>query len=556
MKQPRTLGSSDVFVGFLCLYLVTAGRSAPSGDAISLWEAAVNLVGRGTFAVDTPWPVNAPVGTSGHYFPVAALLAWLVHVPGALLQRALGAAAPERAPQFVVVTSQLAPLLLGALVPTLFFRLLGRLGFGPRAAALTTLLLGAATPIWVYARRPYSEILQAVCFLTFLGALLRAGDDAPARGTCLRLGLTLALLVNAKNIYLACVPGAIGHLLWRWGWRAWPATRRAPGARGLTWVTSGLAPGLLALGWYNHARWGSVLDTGYGKVTRGFWGEHPLVGLWGLFLSPGKSLFLYAPPVLLSLFGVRRLWAHRPQVAVAIALTVGPLVLIYARYLFWSGDWGWGPRYLIFALPALLIPCAELLGPAQIVAHARRPEGARAIFRAWGVWAAVLVAGAAVQAAGNAFYWDDFINISRQAQQAWLGRPDTRGDPLAPYPCFSCFEQVYPVEWLPPMQPIAGHWWLLGHKLRGDDWRVAEADAPWRRYTSLRLDIRDSYDAADIDWWPLAASSRAGGGLSVALLVCACLIAAVPVRPWIRAIRSGDRLAGPPAAAPPDAPPR
>jgi hypothetical protein len=144
----------------------------------------------------------------------------------------------------------------------------------------------------------------------------------------------------------------------------------------------------------------------------------------------------------------------------------------------------------------------------------------------------------AVQGLGNAFYWDDFINISRQGQQAWLGRPDVSGTPLAPAPCFSCFEDVYPIEWLPPMQPIAGHWWLLRHKVAGDDWRTAEGDAPWKRYTSSTQDIALSYDGTNIDWWPLGAASS--GGLAAALTALLLLLA-IPIRPWLTALRARDR---------------
>jgi hypothetical protein len=34
-----------------------------------------------------------------------------------------------------------------------------------------------------------------------------------------------------------------------------------------------------------------------------------------------------------------------------------------------------------------------------------------------------------------------------------------------------------------------------------DSWEVAEADAPWHRYTSLRLDIAGPYARARLDWW-------------------------------------------------------
>jgi hypothetical protein len=528
----RALEVSDVFVAFTCLYLLTANRSPPFGDARPMWEAAENLVRHGSLAIELRWPVNAPAGVGGRYQPVAALLAVLVHVPGALLQRVLVGVAPDRAQPFVAVTSQLAPILIGASVPAFFFRLLGRLGYTPRQAALATLLLGTGTSIWVYAHRPYSEIVQAAAFLLFLGALLEAGAR-PTMRAGLWLGLAAGALVNTKNIYFVCLPGAVGFVAWR---------LRAAGVSRRVWRTlavaaaAGFVPGLAALGLYNHLRWGSVLASGYGGVTVGFWREELWTGLWGPFLSPGKSVFLYSPPLLAALWGARRLWQNRRPVAVAVLAVVVPVVLVYARYLFWSGDWAWGPRYLVFALPALLLPVAELFAPTATAKESSAPE-ARAVSsrRAGGVAILVLgLAGVGVQCLGNVFYWDDFINISRQAQQAWLGRPDVSGTPLAPAPCFSCFEEVYGIEWLPPMQPIAGHWWLLRHKVAGDDWKVAEADAPWKRYTSTTTNLAASYDGADIDWWPLGAGQSSG--LAVAAIALLLLLA-IPLRPWLTALR-------------------
>jgi len=531
----RALECSDVFVAFACLYLLTASRSPPFGDARPMWEAAENLVRHGSLAIDLRWPVNAPAGVGGRYQPVAALLAVLVHVPGALLQRALVAAAPDRAQPFVAVTSQLAPILIGASVPALFFRLLRRLQYTARQSALTTLLLGAGTSIWVYAHRPYSEIVQAAVFLLFLGALIEGGAR-PTKRAGLWVGLAAGALVNTKNVYFACLPGAAAFLVWRV--RATGVDRRAWRPFAVA-AALGLIPGLAALGIYNDLRWGNILDSGYGRVTVGFWREEMWTGLWGPFLSPGKSVFLYSPPVLAALWGARRLWHRRRAVAVAVLAVVTPVVLVYARYLFWSGDWAWGPRYLVFALPALLLPVAELFDTAAEVKTSSLPVARDAWSRRARRAAIVVlgVAGVAVQCLGNVFYWDDFINISRQAQQAWLGRPDVSGTPLAPAPCFSCFEEVYGIEWLPPLQPIAGHWWLLRHKVAGDDWKVAEADAPWKRYTSVTPDIAASYDGADIDWWPLGAGASRGPAVAAIALL---LLLAIPVRPWLTALRRSD----------------
>jgi hypothetical protein len=511
-----------VFVGFFCLYLLFASRSAPFGDATPMWQAAENLIRHGTVAIDLRWPVNAPLGRNGQAYPVAALLAVLVHVPGALLATALTALIPARADTFVVVFSQLGPLVVGALTVALAFRLLGRLGYERRPAAWATLLLGTGTSIWVYARCPYSEIVQAACFLVFLGALVRAGDEL-SRAAFVHLGLALGLLLNAKNVYLACVPGALVFLAAR------HRARLGPLGRALGWAGVGLAPGLLALAAYNYVRWGSIANSGYEAVTGGFWSQNVLWGVWGQLLSPGKSLFLFSPALLLALAGLPRFIRRRGPVALALALTVGPVVLVYARYLFWSGDWSWGARYLVFALPALMLPAAELFDQDSSIP---RPPAGRL---ARGAIALVLAAGLAVQALGCLIRWDYFMSVAREAQEAWLGHPDRRGTVLAPYPCFSCFEEVYGVQWLPPMQPILGHWWLLRHHVAGDDWRAAAADAPWTRYTSLPLDIRESYGLAGFDWWLMAAppGRRALAGLAIGLL----LALATPIRPWRDALR-------------------
>jgi hypothetical protein len=105
-----------------------------------------------------------------------------------------------------------------------------------------------------------------------------------------------------------------------------------------------------------------------------------------------------------------------PAVALAIALTVFPLIFVYARYLFWSGDWGWGPRYLVFALPALIVPVAELVDPAT-------PPARAAALRRWrrfGLGAALL-SGLAVQGLGMAFYLGR-LHLDRPARAVHLAR--------------------------------------------------------------------------------------------------------------------------------------
>ena len=85
----------------------------------------------------------------------------------------------------------------------------------------------------------------------------------------------------------------------------------------------------------------------------------------GLVASPGKSLFLYSPIVVL---GAVPLFAHPPQgrrrldVAWPLAL-LALFVVTYAlaRGELWWGGTGWGPRYMVPLSPFLVVAAAPAL---------------------------------------------------------------------------------------------------------------------------------------------------------------------------------------------------
>src|SRR5207302_7508561 len=120
-----------------------------------------------------------------------------------------------------------------------------------------------------------------------------------------------------------------------------------------------------------------------------------LEGLYGFFLSPGKSLFLYAPIVLVGLVAVP--FAPRPQrAAVALLVALGAVnVAFYARYYQWHGDHAWGPRYLVMTIPFFALPLAPLLD---------RVRWQRALVVA-------TVAGLATSGLGVAMYFNQYFYI-------------------------------------------------------------------------------------------------------------------------------------------------
>ena len=150
---------------------------------------------------------------------------------------------------------------------------------------------------------------------------------------------------------------------------------------------------------YNLVRYGSWGSNGY-EQEAGF--STPLLdGLGGLLLSPGKSLLLYAPIVLLApvaCWALARRGGVPGRVAVLlIAGETGAGLLLNAMWWAWTGNFAWGPRLIIPLLPLLIWPVGALVdGPVRIGAA----RGRQVVVGAWvvlgGLGALVSIPGALV----------------------------------------------------------------------------------------------------------------------------------------------------------------
>lgn len=499
----RARGTFWLFGAVLFLYLFSTSRERPWGDATPIWEVADSIAYSHNLRAKTRWPLTLQNGKDGHLYGLAPLFQSVIHVPGAYLQRKISSVYPTYWQITWRFTSHLAPTFLGALACLMFFRLCRRLKVRPIAAAGSTIALAFASSVWVYSRYPYSETLQLVCFTGFFAKLLDVRERPTWREAAL-LGVWAGLLVNAKPVFLVSGLGAGVYILWelRRNWRALLLVS-------LVSLAAVLPFGAVYL-WYNWVRWGSIYFTGYGLAfagsTIGSAGtaappivphETPLIGLWGMFMSPGKSIFLYSPPLVLSLLGILRFFKRHRHIVLAMVLTILPCLYVHAQMISWAGDFAWGPRYLTFAIGVLLVPGAMLVDELLSL-------GSR--LRRWLAIAgcvAVMGFGGFVTYLGNAIYWDHYIRIETEAVQGWLGMPNQAGDgqSIPAMPCPVCFETIHHLQWVPAFNHIVGNYWLFQHLPKNHNWVEAEADAPWRRYTNLHVNIALNYARARIDWW-------------------------------------------------------
>lgn len=251
----------------------------------------------------------------------------------------------EGAPLFFVT---LTNAFVAAWVCLVFLLILRRSGLSDGWALTGTAVLAFATPLWIYARDLFGEPLFTASLLTSFYLLRRPeGSTSHRRLMFGGLATSVGILTRASFIPLAGIFAVYLVLA--------SEERHRGLTRALRYVGFCL-PGIVTLALLNQVRFGGVFTTGYHTAfDKGF--SVPLAKglLWNL-ASPYRSLFLYAPAVVLCFFGLRTFARkHRAQLWLIVAVTVY-ILIVYSGWWAWHGGWCWGPRFLVPIIPLLLIP--------------------------------------------------------------------------------------------------------------------------------------------------------------------------------------------------------
>jgi hypothetical protein len=523
IEMPRK-SSARLLVGiFIAVFFATlllGGATPPYNDGKQIFDHAENIVYRGELATT--------VAPGIKFYSPRPLFDSLIHVPSVALRRLLGAHFSSADSQIRVLTSHFAPAALLATTVILCARFLLQSGVSAGVVSIVSIMLAFSTMLFVFGRVVWSDIVQAFAFWGYFAALLSVIRD-PSRRRALVLGIWTGVLVNSKYLFVLSVVGGTAFALLQT--RSLGLRRQAALAG---WVALAALPFAFPIAWFNYLRSGGIFHAGYAEEP---FQEALVWGLYSLFFSFGKGFFIYNPVLAFSFkssvtLPTRFWWA--------VLATCGPVILLYSKYSNWGGDWSWGPRYIIFLVPVLMIPLAMWL---QSLWGSRRKVALGAVM-------GVAALGIFIQLLGAGVYWDHFIRLSQAATRQWLGSPNRAGAYTPPRGdhCDPCFEDLHGHTYLPSFQPIEGHYWLLKNAIKGTSWDDAIKDAPWHRYTSLPLDTtRRWFPWPPIDWWYLGWTGKlalAGKLLFVALL----LGTGLGVTLWIQGLRRWSRQPQAPAA--------
>lgn len=243
--------------------------------------------------------------------------------------------------------------------------------FSDRISMIVALLFGLCTIVFPYSKTYFRDSL-AMFFLSclwFFATAIRFGrDDQPtAKTVLLWLGFVLSgvLGVLSKNTILIAIPVLLFEIAFfkKANISSWISIFKKRSA--IKWIILIFfilvllfwflgVPKIPFLARFSPAYYGSL-------VTFFFTTPHPylLQALTGPLISPGKSIFIFSPILILSLITLfsrfKTSWSAWTYL----------ILLIIAQSLFYDDEWAghvnWGLRFVIPAIPPLILSIAPLI---------------------------------------------------------------------------------------------------------------------------------------------------------------------------------------------------
>ena len=299
-----------------------------------------------------------------YYSDKAPGASWLGALPYAVLHVVYGE--KHAGPRFLAAALYLVTLwsvgIPSALGVLMLFRLLRALGLSPPAAAAAAAAYGLATMAFPFSTLYYGHQLAAALLVSAFSLLCgsRLAGQAPSARRLAAVGFLLgfAVAVEYPVALAALVLGLYACAFVR------PLSR-------IAWLAVGAAgPGLL-LAAYHTAAFGGPFTVAYSFSTLPDRHMGAFMGIgavdWSvvrlLLFDDYRGLFFSCPWLLLAFPGALRMLAQprlRAEAAVCLAVAVSFLWL-NASLVDWHGGWMMGPRYLVTAIPFLVVLAAALL---------------------------------------------------------------------------------------------------------------------------------------------------------------------------------------------------
>ncbi len=398
-----------LFLLVVAVYVpLLSGHTSSRDEETAFYAAGSLMEGQLTRVSDRLRVVQVSYGVGGEPYSRYGLGISAMTVPLLKAGQLVASLYPEQFRYFFERTFALATnALVTAATAAALCLLAQMLGYGPKTGLWLGSIYAFGTFAFPHGRTLFSEPGAALGLVLSLLLCVTWAHRHPQSAVLLPVSGLLAGLAVVVKIH------AVLALPWIALYVAISAARLRYGPAGILgrvalWALGGL-PALALFVSYNLAAFGGPFRTGYsgeaGPLVPNVFATG-LEGLVGLTVSPGKGLWVYAPPVLVGLACLPWFSRRHPAVAVASTGIWATALAFFSSVQFWHGDAAWGPRYMAMVLPFLVLPAAEALA-----SKLWWPKTALALLAA---------SGAVVQLLGTLVAFATYINAETNQQARYF----------------------------------------------------------------------------------------------------------------------------------------
>jgi len=336
---------------FLSLYLLTAQGSIQTSDGMSMYLLTQSIAERATVSIESERADILSKGEGERYYSKYGfgqpLLAVPFYLAGVVVAKV--SVIPKRFSTLFMVS--LFNPVISSLVCFVLFLCALEIGLTQRVALFLSCAYGISTTAWHYSQDFMSEPLTTLFLLGAFYFVLKALSGSHRYYLYSGCAAGFAFLVRPAS--LVAIPCYLIYIIVKK--RGEESARKL--FKGASFFLSGFIPFLLMYFLYNFLRFGSIVEAGYGHgFTTPLW-----VGVVGHLFTPGKSIFLYNPILIIAVIGFYDFIKARPHEALLVGLVFIGHLILYSKWECWMGGMCWGSRFLLVTFPYLIIASGFLL---------------------------------------------------------------------------------------------------------------------------------------------------------------------------------------------------
>lgn len=319
-----------LFLFIFLAYVAMTGGNFWEYDSFAVYKLSKSLVDRGQFSIDCFWGAKA---FNGACYSIYGILMSLIIIPLSILEKIT-----IDILKISFFPSGFFPSLTNCFVTAglavLIYQFLRKMNFNGKLAFFGGLLFSFGTYAPAYTKTLYAEPLLALLIFSCIYLLV---FHEPCKKHIFFAGIFFGLAFLTKVSAVLFLPSVVILLL----------AQQISIKKCFVFFT----PFVVSIAFffvYNYLRFHSLMHTGHGDIAF----DKTLISGLNLFIfSPGKSIFLYQPIIILFIFGIKKFVRKQKVLFFSLFIAVMIHFVFYGTYHWQAGDWTWGSRFLYVTMP-------------------------------------------------------------------------------------------------------------------------------------------------------------------------------------------------------------